>query len=207
MDPRTRSFRWLSRAPSEPSTVSMIKFAIRSSAQARSTGKCVAEYYQRGRAVIKNLFGLIFFTITANLNAESLSFPSFLIEIPDSWEQSIENGLNENGGSVISLRDRNGVGILKMRSYDAPAAVSEDRLRNLTNLEPSIPLIWEHWGDYAGYQHSYTENGVFYRQWWLTNERTILFITYQCDPESTEIETEVIDKIVHSITVNNTQTR
>ena len=185
----------------------MIKFAKRSSAQVRSTGKCVAEYYQRGRAVIKNLFGLSFFTIITNLNAESLSFPSFLIEIPDSWEQNIENGPNENSGSVISLHDRNGVGILKMRSYDAPGAVSEDRLRNLTNLEPSIPLIWEHWGDYAGYQHSYTENGLFYRQWWLANERTILFITYQCDPESTEIETEVIDKIVHSITVNNAQTR
>jgi len=52
-----------------------------------------------------------------------------------------------------------------------------------------------------------TENGVFYRQWWLANERTILFITYQCDPEAIDIETEVIDKIVQSITVNNAQTR
>ena len=157
--------------------------------------------------MIKNLFGIILFTITANVNAESLSFPSFLIEIPDSWEQSIENGPDENSVSVIGLRDRNGVGILRMRSYDAPSAVSEDRLRNLTNLEPSTPLAWEHWGDYAGYQYNYTENSVFYRQWWIANERTILFITYQCDPESRDIETEVVDKIVHSITVNAAQTR
>ena len=75
----------------------------------------------------KNLFGVILFTLTANVNAESLSFPSFVIEIPDSWEQSIENGPNENSVSAIGLRDRNGTGILRMRSYDAPGAVSEDR--------------------------------------------------------------------------------
>ena len=207
MDPRARSFCWLSLVPSEPFTASMIKFTIRSSAQVHSIGKRVAENYQRGLSVIKNLFGIILFSITANGNAESLSFPSFLIEIPDGWEQSIENGPNENSVGVIGLRDRNGAGILRMRSYDAPGAVSEDRLRNLTNLDLSTPLAWEHWGDYAGYQHSYTENGVFYRQWWIANERTILFITYQCDPKSRDIETAVIDKIVHSITVNNTQTR
>lgn len=157
--------------------------------------------------MIRNLIGIILFTISANVNAESLAFPSFLIEIPDSWERSIENEPNENGVSVIGLHDRNGVGILRMSSYDAPSAVSEDRLRSLTNLEPSTPLAWEHWGDYAGYQYRYTENSVFYRQWWIANERTILFITYQCDPESRDIETEVIDKIVHSITVNAAPTR
>jgi hypothetical protein len=157
--------------------------------------------------VIKNLFGIILFTMSANLNGESLSFLSFHIEIPDGWEQNIENGPNENSGGVLSLRDSNGGGILRMRSYDTPGAVSEDRLRNLTNLEPSTPLTWEHWGNFSGYQHSYTENGMFYRQWWLANERTILFITYQSDPEPSDVETELIEKIVHSITVNNAQTR
>ena len=157
--------------------------------------------------MIKNLCGIILLTVSANLNAESLSFLSFVIEIPDGWEQSIESGSNENSAGVISVRDPNGVGILRMRSYDAPSAVSEDRLRNLIDLELSTPLVWERWGNYSGYQHSYTENGVFYRQWWLANERTILFITYQCDPESSGVETELIEKIVHSITVNNAQTR
>ena len=157
--------------------------------------------------MIKKLFGIILLTITVNLNAERLSFPFFLIEIPDSWEQSIEKGPNENSVSVISVRDHNGPGILRMRSYDAPNAVSEDRLRNLANVGPSTPLAWKRWGDYAGYQHNYTENRVFYRQWWIANDRTILFITYQCDPGSRDIETEKIDKIVHSLTVNNAQTR
>ena len=151
---------------------------------------------------MKNLFAIIVFVMTTSLNAETLSFPSFRIEIPDGWEHSIENSPGDFWGSVISLRHPNGVGILKMGSYDAPVVVSEDRLRNMTNVGFSTPLTWQNWGDYSGYQYDYLERGSFYRQWWLTNERTIIFITYQCDPESKDIETEEIDNIVLSIKID-----
>jgi len=137
--------------------------------------------------------------MTANLNAETLSFPSFQMEIQDGWERSIENRPDEDSLSMISLRRPNGVGVLKIGYYDALAVVSEDALRNLTNLESSIPLTWQSWGDYSGYQYDYSERGSFYRHWWLTNEGTVIFITYQCDPESKDIETEEIDDIVRSI--------
>ena len=152
---------------------------------------------------MKNLFAIIIFAMTWSLNAETLSFSSFRIEIQDGWEYSIESGTGDDWGSVISLRHLDGVGIFKMRSYEAPAVVGEDILRNMTNVEASTPLAWRNWGDYSGYQYSYFEGGSFYRRWWLANQRTILFITYQCDPESKDIETEEIDKIVRSITVNN----
>ncbi len=147
---------------------------------------------------MKNLFAIIVFAMTTSVNAETLSFPSFQIEIQDGWERTIETGPGDNWGSVISLSHTNGVGSLKILPYDAPA-VSQDRLRNLTNVELSVLLTWQNWGDYSGYQYDYLERGSFYRQWWLTNERTILFITYQCDPESKDIETEEIDNIVLSI--------
>lgn len=149
---------------------------------------------------MKHVLAIVTFAFTTSLNAETLSFPSFQIEIPDGWEHSIESGRSDDSRSVISLRHPNGVGILQVGSYDALAIVSEARLRNMTNLEASIPLTWQDWGDYSGYQHSYTERGVFYRQWWLTNEGTIILITYQCVPESRDIETEEINKIVNSIT-------
>ncbi len=154
-------------------------------------------------SIMKILLAIAVFGITTGSNAETLSFPSFRIEIQDGWEHSIENRPDDDSRSVISLRHPNGVGILKMGSYDAPAVVSEDILRNMTNLESSIPLAWQNWGDYSGYQYSYSESGLYYRQWWLANQRTIIFITYQCDPESKDIETEEIDKIVRSLTANN----
>ena len=141
--------------------------------------------------------------MATGLNAETLSFPSFQIDIPAGWEHSIENSPGNDRGNVVSLRHPDGTGSLKILSYDAPIAVSEDRLRNMTNVDASTPLTWQKWGDYSGYQYDYLERGSFYRQWWLVNERTMIFITYQCDPESKDTDTEEIDKIVRSITVKN----
>ncbi len=71
----------------------------------------------------------------------------------------------------------------------------------MTNLELSTSLYWQNWGELSGYQHSYSEGNSYYRQWWLAVDRSIVFITYQSDPESKDIETEVIDNIVRSIKV------
>ena len=141
--------------------------------------------------------------MTASLNAETLSFPPFQIEIQDGWEHSIKNGSGRDWGSVVSIRHPNGVGVLKIQSYDAPAYVSKDTLRNMTNLESSTLLTWQNWGDFSGYQHSYFEDNSYYRQWWLAVDGLIMVINYQSDPESKDIETEVIDKMVRSMKVNN----
>ncbi len=141
------------------------------------------------------------FGMTTSSNAETLSFPSFRIEVEDGWVHSIKRGpqAHNEWGDLINIHHPNGNGILKMQFYSTPNLVSKDRLRNMTNVEWSTPLIWQNWGDYSGYQHDYLESGSFYRQWWLVNERTLLFITYSCNPESKDIESDEIDKLVNSI--------
>ena len=153
---------------------------------------------------MKNIAAIIISAMATGLNAETLSFPSFRIEVEDGWVYSIERGpqAHQDWGDLISIYHPNGVGILKVGSYSAPDFVSQEILRNMTNVDFSKPLTWQNWGDYSGYQYKYLERGLFYRQWWLVNERTIIFITYNCDPESKDIETDEIDKIVNSITVN-----
>ena len=156
--------------------------------------------------MLKNVVGIIV-VATANLNAETLSFPSFEIESPDGWVHSIENGPVADWENVISLSHPDGSGILKLLSHNAPAAVSESVLRNMTNLELSIPLAWQSWGNYSGYHYTYSEGGSYYRQWWLVHEKTILFVTYQCDLGSKDIETVAVDKIVRSIAVQKAPAR
>ena len=95
-----------------------------------------------------------------------------------------------------------GNGILTILSLNAPELVSKDILRNVTNVELSTPLFWQNWGDHSGYQYDYLERGSFYRQWWLANERTIIFFVYKSNTESKDIEIDEINKIVDSITVN-----
>lgn len=148
---------------------------------------------------MNTVVAIIFIAMATSLHAETLSFPSFQIEIPAGWERSIENGPGNDQEGMASFHHPDAAGSLNILSYDAPDAVGEDRLRNMTNVDASTPLTWQKWGDYSGYQYDYLERGSFYRQWWLVNERAMIFITYQSDPKSKDCDTEEIDKIVRSI--------
>ena len=154
---------------------------------------------------MKILLAIVVFGITTTANAETLSFPSFRVEVEDGWVHSIERGpqADHEWGDLISIYHPNGNGILKMQLYSTPDFVSKEILRNMTNVDSSTPLSWQNWGDYSGYQYDYLERGSFYRQWWLANEGTIIFIVYDSETESKDIEIDEINKIVNSIAVNN----
>jgi len=147
------------------------------------------------------LFAIVIAVTATSLSAATLSFPSFEIDIPDGWEHNVEAVFGRAGDEVITFRHPGGLGTLKILSYEAPVAVSEDKLRNMTNVDASIPLTWQHWGDYSGYQYDYQESKAIYRQWWLVNTRTLVFVTWQGDPESQAGDTENIDMIVRSLTI------
>jgi hypothetical protein len=95
-----------------------------------------------------------------------------------------------------------GDGVLKIHSFSAPIDVSENRLRNLTNVDLSTPLTLRDWGEFSGYQYDYAERGSFFRQWWLVNQRTIMFIVYESRVALDDAVSDEIDGIVNSITVN-----
>ena len=141
--------------------------------------------------------------MATSLHAETLSFSSLQIQLPAGWEHSTESSPANDQGSVLNLRHPDNAGTLKILSYDAPMVVGKNKLRNLTNVDPSIPLAWQQWGDYSGYLYEYLEGDSIYRQWWLVKERTLIFVTYQHDLDSTDSDTEEIDKIVDSMTAKN----
>ncbi len=155
-------------------------------------------------SVMKTLLAIAIFGIATSSHAETLSFPLFRVEVEDGWVHSVEEGprAHHDWGGLISIYYPNGVGILKIQSYSAPDFVSKKILRNMTNVDWSTPLIWQNWGDYSGYQYDYLERGSFYRQWWLASEKTIIFVVYDSNTESKDIEIDEINKIVNSITVN-----
>ena len=157
-------------------------------------------------SMTKRALAVLILGFAAGTSAETLTFPVFSIDVATDWQHRVEertSGSDERG-ELISISRPDGVGVLKLQSWVAPADVSKDALRNLTNVEPT-KLEWQEWGDLSGYQYSYTERGSFYKQWWLTSERTawtILFIVYECDADAQEIEIEAIDEMVDSIRMN-----
>ena len=134
-------------------------------------------------------------------SAEILTFPSLQLEVEDGWAHSVESEAqaHDAAGSLISIYHPAGNGILKIRRYTAPSIVGREALRNMTNVDSSTHLTWQAWGDYSGYQHDYSEEGLFYRQWWLSDEMTIILIVYQSTTELGDIESDQISKIVNSI--------
>ena len=161
---------------------------------------------ERGNSgqMMKTLLAIAIVGITTISNAETLFFPSFRIEVADDWVHNLERGPQAHNelGELINIYHPNGNGILKIQSYSAPDFVSQEVLRNMINVDTSNTLNWQNWGDYSGFQYDYTEGGSFYRQWWLANERSIIFIVYDSITESKDIENDEINKIVNSITVN-----
>ena len=132
--------------------------------------------------------------------ADTAFFSTFEITVPDQWTWSVAAGLGGSWGSILSLHSPGGEGILKVTSFEAPGEVTEGVLRNLTNVSHSVPLKWHSWGDLAGFQYDYSEGGQSFRQWWLTSEQTVVFVSYQYDPETDGIDSLVIDATVRSIT-------
>jgi len=153
---------------------------------------------------MKTLFAIAIVGIAANANAETLSFPAFRIEVEDGWAHNVEEEAEANNEfeQLIRIYHPNGKGTLKIQSYCAPEVVSRQVLRNMTNVDSSTKLDWQNWGGYSGFLYEYTERASIYRQWWLANERTLVFIVYDSIAESSEIEIEEINKVVNSIAVN-----
>jgi hypothetical protein len=155
-------------------------------------------------STIKSLLAIAAFGIATTSNAATLSFPSFRIDVDDGWVHTVEGGpsTHDEAGELINIFHPNGDGVLKIRPYRAPDLVSQENLRNMTNVDSSTPLTWQNWGDYAGYQYDYFEKDSFYRQWWLVNESTIIVIVYDSHTEANGIEIDEINEIVDSITLN-----
>ena len=132
-------------------------------------------------------------------HAEKLALHSFSIEIDDGW--TVEIG--SQNGAQTKLYHPDGNGTLNLQSISLPIAVDAEVLRNMTNVDLSVPLTWQDWGDYSGYQYDYSEADSFYRQWWLMRETEILLVAYISNAFPNDTEIYVTDKMVNSLTPVN----
>ena len=115
--------------------------------------------------------------------------------IPEGWYH--EKEMNA-GRLTVNVYHPDSPGVLKLSSMKIPSPTTGERLRNLTNVDLSLDLEWQTWGDYSGYQYDYSEKGKSFRQWWLMNEEEILFLVYKSDDRD-GADDKVINGIVSSI--------
>lgn len=132
--------------------------------------------------------------VIQNTVAEPLDLEDFSIELSDGWAAQIESTGTRN---TITLLPESGKGKIMLLAYSLPYEIDRDRLRLLTNVNFAIELNWSPWGNSAGFDYSYVENRIFYKQWWLGSEHAVLFITYSAETETGEVQQA--DAMVSSI--------
>ena len=123
----------------------------------------------------------LYLTLTVTDKTRLISLGSFEVALPSGWHHRTEGDSQQ--GLRTSIYQPDGAGTLRFKSLTAPQALTRETLRNVTNVDSSIVLNWQTWGDFSGYQYAYAENGTFYRQWWLTNQEELLFLVYSTDSE------------------------
>ncbi len=154
---------------------------------------------------MKIIIAIVGCLFASGLMAETAHFSTFGITIPDQWIQEMEPGPADNWGSTLRLTSPNGEGVLKVTTFEAPLVISQERLRNLTNVPQTVPLKWQNWGDLNGFQYDYSVRDNSFRQWWLTTEQTVVIFVYEYKKDAGGVDSTVLDKVVRSITAANIQ--
>ena len=136
----------------------------------------------------------------STLESKVMSLGSFEIAIPDGWQYETATQPNKQVVTQIFRPDKDGV--LQIGSIiSLPEKPSQNRMRLLTNVDSSIDLTWQKWGDLTGYQYDYAEGGKFFRQWWLTHHNKIIFVVFSSKVKDESVR-NVIDEMVKSLTIS-----
>ena len=131
--------------------------------------------------------------------SKTISLGSFEMAIPKDWKYETTTQPNEQIITRIFHPDKDSV--FQISSIiNLPEAPTQSRMRLLTNVDSSVQLIWQKWGNLSGYQYEYPESGKFYRQWWLTHHNKVLFVVYSSKTNDKSLHS-AIDEMVKSLAI------
>ena len=82
----------------------------------------------------------------------AISLGSFEIAMPEGWRYETVTQPNKQVVTQISHPDKDGV--LQIASIlHLPRKPTQNRIRLLTNIDSSVDLTWQKWGELSGYQY------------------------------------------------------
>lgn len=155
---------------------------------------------------VKALLLIVTLGLVGDAAARTLPLSSSMrIDVAPDWENRVERTAPAGSlfGDVVIVRHPDGVGVLRLQTYEAPTDISEEALRRLTNVPETELLQTGQWGSFSGYRHDYVENERFHRTWWLANGGHAVFITYECDVGKQHAEIDQIEEVVQSLTLTS----
>lgn len=119
------------------------------------------------------------------------------VELPDKYTA-------EPNGDCVDIVGPREIGILQLSSYRKDETVSNDDLLEFALDEVGRDdLIEVVFNEFRGFSYEYASNEAYWRRWWLSFGRTMIYATYQCVSESWEAEREYVDSIITSLQVHD----
>jgi len=124
--------------------------------------------------------------------------------VSTNWSLNLAEGwVSEFDDDCHTFYHPEGVGALQISAYTIETPVTDEDLIENTGLdEDGIAHLGKNdWGQFHGYQLIYGVDNTFWRKWWLRNGNVLLFVTYNCDAQDTDIESTTINNIMASLSV------
>lgn len=121
------------------------------------------------------------------------------INLPDDW-------LIETEDDCQSIYHPDGAGMLEISVALQPEPLTQEDLKAIASehLETGATAEDTLIGDFAGFELTYDEDDVFWREWYLAHGNLLLFITYNCDSGEEEKEEGTLDVILATLKASTT---
>lgn len=119
-----------------------------------------------------------------------------------SWSIELQSGwVGEHDEDCSTIYHPDGVGALQISAYTKDSEVTNEDLKEQAqdHVEAGAKLAESESGDFQGYTLAYGVDGEFWQHWYVCAGCTLLFITYNSDPEDREKEIDIVKKMVASM--------
>jgi hypothetical protein len=120
------------------------------------------------------------------------------VAVPPEWWADQEE-------ESIVIGDRDDVGVIEISTLCRDEGeFSEAEVRQIAsdNTETGSPLNLSQAGDFSGLATSFTEDEAAIREWYLSADGVLLFVTYSCDLENAGMDDAAVDEILDTLMLN-----
>lgn len=126
--------------------------------------------------------------------------PKWSIQLEENWESEISE-------DCYSFFNPEGYGALQISSYTKDTSITNEDIIDLIEFsdDDKLHLGMVKFGDFDGLTLVYKKEEKtlwrFWRNFWLRNNKLLLFVTYNCDDKDKDYETDTINKMLSSLKV------
>lgn len=117
------------------------------------------------------------------------------LAIPPEWWADSED-------DSILVGDRDDVGCIEISTlHKEEGSFDTQSLRDIAESESEQSLAWQSvaLGDFAGLVADYVDEGDAVREWYVSNDAMLLFITYSCDEENRGMDDAAVDQLLDTL--------